>query len=124
MYKIAVVLLCVVLAGLQYRLWLAEGSYAEIHRLKAKIETLSERVDAMRHRNQELAAEIANLQSGVAAMEGRARSELGMVAPGETFYYIPKADRINDNADNTAEQKSSSMQKHVNGAGAAVFGGG
>lgn len=88
MYKIAVIALCLALAGLQYRLWVADGSYAEIHRLSSKIATLSERVEAMRERNQELAAEIANLKSGLAATEGRARSELGMIEPGETFYYL------------------------------------
>lgn len=88
MYKIAVIALCLVLAGLQYRLWIAEGSYAEIHRLDTRIEMLSQQVESMRERNRKLAAEIANLKSGLAAMEGRARSELGMVAPGEKFYSL------------------------------------
>lgn len=86
MYKTAVIALCLVLAGLQYRLWVADGGYAEIHRLSNKIASLTERVAHMRARNQALAAEIANLKSGLAAMEGRARTELGMVARGEQFY--------------------------------------
>lgn len=88
MYKVAVIALCVALAGLQYRLWIGEGSYAEIHRLSSKIASLSERVEAMRQRNKEMAAEIANLKSGLAAIEGRARTDLGMVAPNEQFYLL------------------------------------
>lgn len=88
MYKTAVIALCIALAGLQYRLWIADGGYAEIHRLNGKIAALTERVEDMRHRNQALSAEIADLKSGVAAMEGRARAELGMVAPGEQFYLL------------------------------------
>lgn len=94
MYKIAVIALCLLLAGLQYRLWFAEGSYAEIHRLSTRIDVLAERVEDMHDRNRKLAAEISNLKSGLAAMEGRARSELGMVASGETFYWLTDKGRL------------------------------
>ena len=43
-------------------------------------------VDKLKARNAALQAEVDDLKSGVAAVEGRARSELGMILPGETFY--------------------------------------
>ena len=39
-------------------------------------------------RNAVLAAEVDNLKSGEAAVEERARTELGMIRPGETFYRV------------------------------------
>lgn len=92
MYKVAVIALCLVLAGLQYRLWLADGGYAEVHRLETKVTELTDRTRDMRKRNKALAAEIADLKSGVAAMEGRARSDLGMVKSGEQFYLLNEHD--------------------------------
>ena len=42
----------------------------------------------LKQRNAALAAEVEDLKSGEAAVEDRARSELGMIKPGETFYRV------------------------------------
>ena len=42
----------------------------------------------LHQRNAEVAAEVEDLKSGEAAVEERARSELGMIKPGETFYRV------------------------------------
>ena len=42
----------------------------------------------LKQRNDALAAEVEDLKSGEAAIEERARSELGMIKPGETFYRV------------------------------------
>ena len=39
-------------------------------------------------RNRQLAAEVHDLKQGYAALEERARSDLGMVAGNETFYQV------------------------------------
>ena len=39
-------------------------------------------------RNQVLAAEVQDLKSGNDAIEERARSELGMIRKGETFFQV------------------------------------
>lgn len=41
-----------------------------------------------RERNSVLVAEIDDLRSGLTAVEERARSDLGMIKEGETFYQI------------------------------------
>ena len=59
----------------------------------------------LKQRNDALAAEGEDLKSGEAAIEERARSELGMIKPGETFYRVvetepvPPADSDDTNAD-------------------------
>lgn len=88
MYRIAIIGLCLVFAGLQYRLWVADGGYAEISRLQAQIGDIHGHNETDKSRNENLEAEIADLKEGSAAMEGRARSELGMVRTGEDYYLV------------------------------------
>lgn len=76
------------LAGLQYRLWIADGGLAHEHRLNNEVQLQSELNQRLRARNAALDAEIADLKSGVGAVESRARGMLGMVRPKETFYLI------------------------------------
>ena len=78
------------LAGLQYRLWIADGGLAHAHRLQNEARAQRETNDRLRARNEALDAEIRDLKSGVAAIEARARKSLGMVKPNETFYLIVK----------------------------------
>ena len=85
----AIVLLLVVLLGwLQYRLWFGSGGQREVSALQAEVARQREENDALRQRNDALAAEVQDLKSGEAAVEERARSELGMIRPGETFYRV------------------------------------
>jgi len=83
---IAVLLLLLVL--LQYRLWVGPGSLAEVNNLKHEIAQLREELVGLRERNRALQAEVEDLRSGRSAIEERARSELGMIKEGETFYQV------------------------------------
>lgn len=85
-WLIPVLILC--LAALQYRLWVGEGSLADLHGLKMEIAHQEAEVARLRARNQELQAEVLDLGSGVEAIEERARSELGMLKPGEIFIQV------------------------------------
>lgn len=86
--KSVIAILAVLLLILQYRLWFADGGLAEVHRLEREVEQQRLRNEALRERNQALAAEVRDLKSGLEAVEARARSELGMVGEGETFYQV------------------------------------
>ena len=83
-------LLFLILLGLQYRLWVGEGSLAEIWSMKEKIEEQTLENQLLRERNELLKAEVADLKKGLDAVEERARSELGMVKKEETFYQLIK----------------------------------
>jgi cell division protein FtsB len=81
-------LLVVVLAALQYRLWVEQGSLGEVTLLRREIAAQRAEIDKLRERNRALQAEVQDLKQGIEAIEERARGELGMVKPGETFLQL------------------------------------
>ena len=86
--RIVLLVLIALLAWLQYRLWLGAGSEREVAALRAQVDRQARDNAGLRQRNDALAAEVEDLKSGEAAVEERARSELGMIKPGETFYRV------------------------------------
>lgn len=86
--RISVAFLAVLVLGLQYRLWVGEGSLAHANQLQGRVDSQRAVNAASRERNRILRAEIIELKRGPASVEARARSELGMVKPGETLFLI------------------------------------
>ncbi|MGQ7844813.1 cell division protein FtsB [Granulosicoccus sp. 3-233] len=84
--KVLLGLLLVLLLALQYRLWFGDGSLQEVWRLREQARASQAEVQRLSMRNQALAAEVADLKSGLEAIEERARAELGMIDKDETFY--------------------------------------
>ena len=80
--------LLLVMVGLQHRLLIASGNLFELGELQGRVERERDAVDQLAERNAQLAAEVEDLRSGVTAVEDRARSELGMIRPGETFIRV------------------------------------
>ncbi|MES1925179.1 septum formation initiator family protein [Salinisphaera sp. T31B1] len=86
MYRAVIIVLVVALAGLQYRLWIADGGWSEIHRLTHMKHDLAAANDRHRLRNDALQAEVDDLKGGESATEGRARSDMGMIKRDEEFF--------------------------------------
>jgi len=84
-------ILLLLLALLQYQLWFGVGSVPDAMRLKSQADAQATENAALVKRNATLEAEVADLKQGTAAIEERARTELGMVKKGETFYQIVQA---------------------------------
>lgn len=84
----AIAVLVLLLAGLQWRLWVAEGGIAHTHRLQQQSALLRAENERLRQRNDALDAEVQDLNAGVASIEARARTTLGMIRPDETFYLV------------------------------------
>jgi cell division protein FtsB len=82
------VALGVVVLLLQHRLWMSKDGVREIGRLEAAVAAQRAENESLASRNAELAAEVRDLKKGVAALEERARSDLGMIAANETFYQV------------------------------------
>jgi cell division protein FtsB len=95
--RFLMVVLVVVLTLLQARLWLSNGGLREVWRLEAEVARRTDENDRLAARNSALEAEVLDLKQGLAAAEERARTELGMIQAGETFYQIapaaPRAER-------------------------------
>ncbi len=81
-------LLLLVLVLLQYRIWVGEGSFAEVWDLYQQVKTQQTENHQLQERNQALEAEVIDLKQGLDAIEERAREELGMIKDDETFYHI------------------------------------
>jgi len=73
---------------LQLRLWIGDGSLAEVWQLRGEIEKQQQENHVLAERNRRLAAEVKDLKEGMDAVEERARSQLGMIKKDETFYLI------------------------------------
>jgi cell division protein FtsB len=86
--RIVLLLLLVLLGWLQYRLWFGGGGEREVAQLQAQVARQRHDNTGLQQRNDALAAEVDDLKSGEAAVEERARNELGMIKPGETFYRV------------------------------------
>ena len=81
-------LLLALLLVLQYRLWVGEGSLAEVATLKRQLATQREELRDLHERNATLQAEVDDLKQGLAAIEARARSERGLIRDGETYIQL------------------------------------
>lgn len=81
--------LVALLALLQYRLWLGEGSVQDMNEVSARVEALEAVNKPLRDRNARLAAEVVDLKTGLDAIEERARSDVGMIRTDEQFFWVP-----------------------------------
>jgi cell division protein FtsB len=86
--KYLAVALLILLVLLQYRLWFGDAGVREVNRLHAEIEHQRAENSQLRERNRTLSAEVQDLKKGTAAIEERARNDLGMVGPNETFFQV------------------------------------
>ncbi|PHS29684.1 MAG: cell division protein FtsB [Methylophaga sp.] len=86
--KATMILLTVLLLLLQYRLWFSHDGLPAVLHLHRAVEIQRQDNETLKERNQVLTAEVHDLKSGLDAVEERARSELGMIKEGETFFQI------------------------------------
>ncbi len=78
----------VFIAVLQFQLWIGDNSVRTLNSLKDEVSLQKSINLALEERNKKLEIEIVDLKTGVEAIEERARSELGMIEKGETFFLI------------------------------------
>ncbi len=98
-----IILLLLILLALQAKLWMGDGSWRQAIALKHAVSEQRTENVRLQQRNDALSAEVEDLKSGETAAEERARSELGMIKPGETFYRVVEPHAAVEPAAATAE---------------------
>jgi len=87
-HKWITILLIVLLAGLQARLWVGKNSISDYQKMETQINQLTQQNAKLQQRNSLIKADINDLELGIDSIEERARNELGLIKQGETFYRI------------------------------------
>lgn len=99
--------LFILLLLLQYKLWLGDGGLLQLWHHHQAVEEQQELNDELLERNQSLEAEVVDLKQGEEAIEERARTELGMIKDGETFYQV-----VDDEEGEAPESSQEEVDSH------------
>ena len=99
--RLIAVLLILLVAALQYSLWLGKGGWLRVWDIDSKLAEQRLKNENLAARNAALEAEVRDLKEGFGAIEERARNEMGMIRHDEIFFQVlpdksvpaPSADR-------------------------------
>jgi len=83
--------LAIMIALLQYPLWLGKGSWLKVSELDKHVAAQRASNAQLKARNEALDAEVRDLKQGTEAIEERARMELGMIKKDEVFHQVVAA---------------------------------
>ena len=86
--KLLWTIMVIVILLLQVRLWVGEGSFAQVWALEQSIAEQREENAELATRNERLYAEVRNLRNEQGAVEERARMNLGLIRDDETFFLV------------------------------------
>jgi len=86
--RLIAVLLILLIAALQYSLWLGKGGWLRVWDIDSKLTEERRKNDGLAARNAALEAEVKDLKEGFGAIEERARNEMGMIRHDEIFFQV------------------------------------
>lgn len=101
------------IALLQYPLWLGKGSWLRVWDLNRLISEQKDKNAQLKARNDTVDAEVRDLKHGFAAIEERARSELGMVKQDEVFYQVVEHTMMDKSAPDPSNNTTPQSQNQV-----------
>jgi len=82
-------ILALLLAALQFPLWVGKGGWNTVRQLDRQVHAQRETNAKLEERNSGLEAEVRDLKTGYDAIEERARYDLGMLQRNEVFIQLP-----------------------------------
>ena len=86
--KILLGILLLLFVLLQYAIWAGKNNVLDLFALNSTLNELTDQNKKLRNRNDRLHAEVIDIKSRLSAIEAHARSQLGLVKPGETFFQV------------------------------------
>lgn len=87
-HRVLLGILLLLFVLLQYAIWAGKNSVFDLLAMDSTLNELTEQNKKLRKRNDRLHAEVIDIKSRLSAIEAHARSELGLIKPGETFFQI------------------------------------
>src|SRR5437868_7734108 len=97
--------LVVLIAALQYPMWLGKGGWLQVRELERQLGTQRQANAVLKARNDRLDADVRDLKTGFEAIEERARAELGMVRQDEVFFQLQNTGNSKNKNNDTAVPK-------------------
>jgi cell division protein FtsB len=86
--RLIIIGLAALLVLIQFPLWLGKGGWLRVHDLEQQVAMANHKNDELLARNAKLDSEVRDLKEGTGAIEERARYELGMIKEDEIFVQI------------------------------------
>ena len=80
--------LFILLLLLLYGLFFGKQNLFDLMEQQARLAQLTEETKVLPERNERIRIDVNDIKTRLGAIEGLARSELGLIKPGETFYQI------------------------------------
>jgi cell division protein FtsB len=104
--RLVTVVLIGLLALIQFPLWWGHGGWLRVHELREALAQQLQKNTDDKLRNERIEGEVQDLQNGTAAVEERARYEMGMVKDGEVFVQFVTPNAALPTASSTASNTS------------------
>ena len=86
--RVATIVLLALLAVVHAELWFGKGGVPRVMSLRAQVQHQQKLNDQAQAVNEQLVAEVRDLQEGLEMVEEKARTELGMIKPDEIYVQI------------------------------------
>ena len=80
--------LIALIIAIQYPLWIGKGSWLRVWDVNKQLTEQKNKNTKLAQRNAGLDADVRDLKEGLVAVEERARVELNMIKPDETYYQV------------------------------------
>lgn len=111
--RIIVYGLLILLAAIQYPLWLGKGGWLHVYEMDKLVKAQEEKNRQLEIRNNKLAGDVQDLKDGTRAIEERARIEHGMVKDNEILVQVLKegSDKTPSKEPNDASSDAKSGDK-------------
>lgn len=93
---------------IQYKLWFANGGVFQVKALKDRVSVEQEKIAVAEKRNKALLGQVHKIKAGKEVVEAHARTDLGMIKPGEEYLQIIDQSQLTSPESNEVVDENSS----------------